>query len=141
MTRDLTRDECQKMAMETLYAQAPSELSSCAASYITPGKRYLVLKEDGDSFTIDVGAPHNEIYCLWKECAHLDDDDWVRASATPPVVTQLETMLVMIRGKDFQRFDGDELDRAEGALTALLSEARENAHHEDRALHGDEVSA
>lgn len=58
-----------------------------------------------------------------------------------PVTSQLTIALEIIRGRDLYRMDGDELDRAECALCSLLSEARENAYYEDRALHGGAVSA
>ncbi|RYF11405.1 MAG: hypothetical protein EOO77_19460 [Oxalobacteraceae bacterium] len=58
-----------------------------------------------------------------------------------PVTRQIEILLTVITGRDMFDLDGDELDRAECALSSLLSQARENAHYEDRALHGAEVAA
>jgi hypothetical protein len=57
-----------------------------------------------------------------------------------PVTAQITLMLAALNGRDFNRMDGDELDRAERALLSLQSEARENAYREDRALHGAAVS-
>jgi hypothetical protein len=58
-----------------------------------------------------------------------------------PVTAQIALMLAALNGRDFNRMDGDELDRAERALLSLQSEARENGYREDRALHGAEVAA
>ncbi len=56
-----------------------------------------------------------------------------------PVTEQIGVVQKVIDGADFADFDGDELDRLEVALNALLSESREADHAEDRRMHGDEV--
>jgi hypothetical protein len=56
-----------------------------------------------------------------------------------PVSAQIDLMLAVLNGRDFNRMDGDEIDRAECALVSLQSEAREADYLEDRALHGAAV--
>lgn len=53
-----------------------------------------------------------------------------------PVTAQITLMLAVLNGRDFNRMDGDEIDRAECALVSLQSEAREADYGRDRALHG-----
>ena len=49
----------------------------CDVGYLTAGKRYKVLSEEGPGFEIrqDTGI---HAYCLWAHCAHLDGGDWRR---------------------------------------------------------------
>lgn len=44
---------------------------------LTPGKRYEVINENGKGFCInnDKGM---EIYCRWRDCAHIHDRNWTR---------------------------------------------------------------
>ena len=58
-----------------------------------------------------------------------------------PVTAQITLMLAVLNGRDFNRMDGDEIDRAECALVSLQSQSREMDYCEDRALHGGAVSA
>ena len=58
-----------------------------------------------------------------------------------PVTAQITLMLAALNGRDFNRMDGDELDRAECALAALQSQSREMDYCQDRALHGRELAA
>ncbi len=45
--------------------------------YLTADKRYAVREDDGNSFRItdDEGEP---LFCLWQQCAHLDEGCWSR---------------------------------------------------------------
>lgn len=58
-----------------------------------------------------------------------------------PMTAQITLMLAVLNGSDFNRMDGDEIDRATVALTSLQSQSREMDFCEDRALHGVEVMA
>jgi len=46
--------------------------------YLTAGKRYEVLREEtiGGFYITDNDG--DEIYCLWRNCPHLDGGDWTR---------------------------------------------------------------
>ena len=58
-----------------------------------------------------------------------------------PVTAQITLMLAALNGRDFNRMDGDELDRAECALRSLQSEAREAAYYEDHRQDVDQFRA
>jgi len=45
--------------------------------HLTPGKLYKVFNENGKGFCIN-NDKGREIYCIWRECPHLEDRDWTR---------------------------------------------------------------
>lgn len=47
--------------------------------YLTDGKAYDILEDDGRLFTI-VDDQGDEIDCLWEGCAHLDGGNWSKAA-------------------------------------------------------------
>lgn len=51
------------------------------ADYLTPGKRYPILKDAGDIFQITDDAG-DDIWCAWEDCAHLSTGKWTREAAT-----------------------------------------------------------
>lgn len=64
--------------MMTVFAKCPDGVNS---GYLTPGKLYEVISDDGRFFGIkdDDG---DEIWCLWTDCFHIGVKNWERMEWT-----------------------------------------------------------
>lgn len=51
-------------------------ISPIGDHHLTKGKSYDVVSDEGEAFRI-VNDHGNEIYCLYKGCAHLGGADWI----------------------------------------------------------------
>lgn len=82
------------------------------ASYLTAGKRYEVLREEtiGGFYITDNDG--DEIYCLWRNCPHLDGGDWTREEVTQDDTETLRDRFAMaaLQG-ELAAQDGDDIRR------------------------------
>lgn len=60
----------------TKYAIAPDPLPRGEMSYLTPGKKYEILSEEGENLFRIIDDEGDKITCLTHKCAHLGGD-WI----------------------------------------------------------------
>lgn len=54
----------------TIYAKAPDDLDPAHADYLTPGREYPVLSDNGRMFVI-LDDNNDPTRCHWRRCPHL----------------------------------------------------------------------